>query len=119
MDMNTKSTHQALLQAARDRTTITYGEIVGLAGLTLTGDALSGQLGRLFYDIVQTELAKDPDAPMLSAVALPKDGNRPSDGFFELARQLKRLQSTNYAAEDAFWVRELKRVYEYWGASEA
>jgi hypothetical protein len=112
--MNTKAAHQALLQAARDQTTITYGEIVGLAGLTLTGDALSGQLGWLFHDIVQSELAKDPDAPMLSAVALPKDGNRPSAGFFELARQLKRLDSTRSTDEDGFWVRELKRVYEYW-----
>ena len=60
--MNTKAAHQALLQAARDRTTITYGEIVGLAGLMLTGDALSGQLGWLFHDIVQSELAQDPDA---------------------------------------------------------
>jgi hypothetical protein len=76
-------------------------------------------LGWLFHDIVQSELAKDPDAPMLSAVALPKDGNRPSAGFFELARQLKRLDSTNPAAEDAFWVRELKRVYAYWSADEA
>lgn len=70
--MNTKAAHQALLQAARDRTTIHYGEIVALAELKLTGEALSGQLGWLFHDIVQTELAKDPAAPMLSAVALPK-----------------------------------------------
>jgi hypothetical protein len=36
--MNMKAAHQALLQAARDRTTIIYAEIVGLAGLTLIGD---------------------------------------------------------------------------------
>lgn len=33
-DMNTKAAHQALLQAARDGATISYGEIVGLARLT-------------------------------------------------------------------------------------
>jgi len=40
--MNTKAAHQALLQTARDQTIITYGEIIGLAGQTLMGDALSG-----------------------------------------------------------------------------
>lgn len=113
--MNTKAAHQALLQAARDRTTITYGEIIALAELKLTGDALSGELGRLFFEIVQSELAKDHAAPMLSAIALPKDGNRPSKGFFDLARELDRLQNTSAAVEDAFWVGEMNRVYAYWG----
>lgn len=117
--MNIQAAHEALLQAAREQRTISYGEIIALAELKLTGDALSGALGHLFYDIVQAERAKDPNAPMLSAVALPKDGNRPSKGFFDLARDLERLHSTQPADEDRFWVEELKRVYAYWGGEDS
>lgn len=117
--MNLKAAHAALLDAARTQTTVSYADIIHVAGLTLSGDALSGALGYLFYDIVQAELAKDPNAPMLSAIALPKEGNRPSKGFFDLARELGRLESTLPKDEDAFWVKEVNKVYAYWLPDEA
>lgn len=110
--MNIKAAHAALLDAARNNTTINYKAVIDLAELSHQGDALSGALGRLFYEIVQTELARDPDAPMLSAVALPTNGNKPSNGFFELARDLGRLEVG--ANEDAFWIEELNACYAYW-----
>lgn len=116
--MNFKAAHATLLDAARTQTTVSYTDIIHAAGLTLSGDALSGALGRLFYDIVQAELAQNPDAPMLSAIALPKDGNRPSKGFFDLARELGRLGSTLPKDEDAFWVSEMNKVYAYWHPNE-
>jgi hypothetical protein len=114
--MNMKAAHEALRQAAREQRTISYGEVISLADLRLTGDALSGELGRLFYDIVMAELAKDPDAPMLSAVALPKDGTRPGKGFFIFARDLGRLNSTDPDTEDAFWIKELNAAFAYWAS---
>jgi hypothetical protein len=113
--MNTKAAHQALLQAAKARQTISYADVIGIAELKMSGDALSGALGRLFYDIVMAELAQNPDAPMLSAVALPKHENRPSKGFFDLARDLKRLNSNQPKDEDQFWIAELNKVYDFWG----
>lgn len=116
--MNVKAAHEALLAVAREQRTITYGEVISVAGIRLPGDALSGALGHLFYEIVMAELAKDPTAPMLSAVALPKNETRPSKGFFELARELGRLESVSARDEDIFWLNELKAAYGYWGKQE-
>ena len=112
--MNITAAHERLLEAARTESIVYYSELITLAGIKGTSGMISGALGRLLYDIVMAEKAKDKKAPMLSAAALPKDGNRPAAGFFELARELGRLDSTNPAVEDAFWSDELNRVYQYW-----
>jgi hypothetical protein len=106
--------HERLIQAARERNYVTYAEISKLAGFQVTGGALSNQLGELFHAVVMEDLAQDGQRPILSAVALGKDGVRPGNGFFRLARDLKRLQSTIPRVEDAFWVRELNALYAYW-----
>lgn len=102
------------MEAAREQRTVSYGEIIRLAELKSSADALRGELGRLLGEIVESEIAKDPDAPMLSAVAIPVDGNRPGKGFFDLARELRRLDSTRETDEDTFWIIELNRVYAYY-----
>lgn len=112
--MNVKAAHRALLDAAREQRTVGYGEIIRLAELRSSGDALRGELGRLLGEIVESEIAQDPAAPMLSAEAMPADGNRPSKGFFDLARELRRLDSTRETDEDTFWIAELNRVYAYY-----
>lgn len=110
--MNIKAAYDLLLNTARHNKTISYKEVIQCAEIPYSGQALSGALGQLFYDIVQAELTKNPSAPMLSAVALPTNGNKPSKGFFDLARELGRLE---YGAdEDTFWIEELTHCYAYW-----
>lgn len=114
--MNVKAAHEALLEAARNNTTIAYGDLIQIGEIDPAGkmgsDAISGALGRLLYDIVHAELAQNPKAPMLSAIALPKHGNEPAEGFYVLAEGLGRYQT----GEDkmAFWVKELNACYAYW-----
>ena len=50
--------------------------------------------------------------PMLSAVAINVNGH-PGPGFFELARDLGRLDQ-NDGELTAFWEAELKNVYKAW-----
>lgn len=113
--MNVKAVHEALLDVARQETVITYGQIIPIAEMSGMGEGVGGALGRLFGTIVRAEIARDANAPMLSAVAVSTEKNRPSKGFFDLARELGRLTSTDEKVETAFWTAELKRVYAYFG----
>ncbi len=116
--MNIKAVHEKLVATARDQDTVTYGELIPLGGLShFTGDALSGALGRLLYDVVMVEIKENPDAPMLSAVAVSSSDNAPSKGFYELAREMGRLHTNNPDSELAFWMKELKACYNYWQAT--
>ncbi|HRF94990.1 MAG TPA: hypothetical protein PLZ51_07345, partial [Aggregatilineales bacterium] len=85
------------------------GELSGM------GEAVGGALGRLLGAIVRTEIARDTNAPMLSAVAISSEKNRPSKGFFDLARELGRMTSSDEKSETKFWLAEVQRVYAYYG----
>ncbi|MBN1123351.1 MAG: hypothetical protein JXJ17_19935 [Anaerolineae bacterium] len=93
-----------------------YGDLIRLAGLDqyYSGDGLSGALGWVLWAVVQKDLSEDKSRPMISAIGLPKNGTRPSDGFFELARELGRLDSHDQYEEDIFWLNELKKLRAYW-----
>ncbi|MBZ0317128.1 MAG: hypothetical protein K8L91_11970 [Anaerolineae bacterium] len=113
--MYSKVVHEHLIQVARTSDDwVTYKEVIDFAGLRLIGDALSGALGRVFYEVVQEDLAQDATRPMLSSIALPVGGSRPSKGFFDLARELGRLKSNNPDIEDEFWLGEVKALRAYW-----
>lgn len=113
--MYSKAVHEYLITVAKTAEDwATYKRVIELAGLQLTGDALSGALGRVFYEVVQEDLAQDVTRPMLSAIALPVGGSRPSKGFFDLARELGRLKSNNPDIEDKFWLDEVKALRAYW-----
>jgi hypothetical protein len=109
-----QAVHERLIQVAHEQGYVQYKEVADLAGIRITGGALSDALKHLLRDITLQDLASDPLRPMICAVALGKDAVRPGNGFFELARELKRLHSAEPRVEDAFWVRELKALYEYW-----
>lgn len=114
--MYNKAVHERLIEAAKtDDEFVLYPEIITLAGLGhLTGDALGGALGRLFYAIIQQDLADDPERPMLSAVAVSSTTMTPGGGFYTLAREKRLLKSNDKVAELAFWIAELKRLRTYW-----
>jgi len=114
--MYNKAVHERLIEAAKtDEDFVLYPEVIQLAGLGhLTGDALSGALGRLFFAVIEQDLAADPKRPMLSAVAISSTTMTPSGGFYALAREMKKLHSTNEKEELAFWLQELRLLREYW-----
>jgi hypothetical protein len=48
---------------------------------------------------------------MLTAVVINHENNRPSEGFFKLAKELHHIKAVEF---DEFWIVELKRAHEFW-----
>jgi hypothetical protein len=117
--MNVLPVHERLIAAAKtEEEFVFYSEVIELGGLKhLGGDALSGALGRLLYEVDQHDWTQDPERPMLSAIAVSSQTMTPSGGFYTFARDLGKLQSKEERAELAFWLRELKALRDYWCVS--
>ena len=77
--------YRELITAASYRGTVTYQEIAAIMGLPLTGSHMAREVGLILGEISEDEV--NNGRPMLSAVAVSKDG-RSSEGFFGLAESL-------------------------------
>ena len=100
-----------LITAAKYRGTVTYQEIAKILGLPLSGNYMGTEIGHLVGEISEDEV--QAGRPMLSAVVVNTTG-KPGPGFFELARHLNRLDSSDRDTEARFWEKELRAVYEQW-----
>ena len=104
-----------LIATAQNRTTVSYVEVAAILGIYTPGNHMAKQVGLVLGEISQDE--HSAGRPMLSAVAVAVNG-RPSKGFYELARILQKLSSSNGELELAFWKDERKSVYEIWTNSK-
>lgn len=100
-----------LITAARYRGTVTYQEIADLIGLHTFGANMGQQIGRYAYAVSTEEHSHG--RPMLSALIV-KVGGRPSSGFYDLARQLGKLQGSSSEEEEAFFLKERQAIYATW-----
>ena len=114
--MNVKLVYERLVAAAKTEDEfVFYSEVIELGGLShLSGDAVSGAVGRLLYEVDKHDWEQDPERPMLSAIAIRSQTMTPSGGFFTFARELGKLHSKEERAELAFWLSELKALRAYW-----
>ncbi len=103
--------YRELITAATYRGTITYQEIAAIMELPLTGSHMAREVGQILGEISEDEV--NNDRPMLSAVAVSKDG-RSSEGFFDLAESLGRLTERDEATDKQFWENERKALYKIW-----
>ena len=103
--------YEKLVQVAKARTTIAYGELAKVADLSLGGDEDLKSLGLLLDEIADQEIAAG--RPLLPVVIV-RENKMPGAGLFKYARR-KKLQKTD---DLTFFATELKRVYEYWAAAE-
>jgi len=100
-----------LITAAKYRGTVTYQEVAKLIGLPLEGNYMGAQIGQLLGEISEDEVSHG--RPMLSAIVVNTTGI-PGPGFFGLAVQLGKLDSTDKDKEQAFWKKEQRAIYETW-----
>ncbi|MCH8328426.1 MAG: hypothetical protein IID15_07900 [Candidatus Marinimicrobia bacterium] len=100
-----------LIAAAKYRGTVTYQEIAQILGLPLTGNYMGAEIGHLLGEISEDEVRAA--RPMLSAIVVNTAG-KPGPGFFELARQLGKLDTDERKAELRFFEAERKEVYDQW-----
>jgi hypothetical protein len=100
---------EKLCDVARKQGTIFYGQVAPIAGVDTENPHFAALVGRLLDEINEAEASNG--RPLLSAIVIGKENNMPGTGFFACARQL-RLYSGRDDLE--FWLRELKRVHDYW-----
>lgn len=100
-----------LIQIARKKETITYGEIAEMMpNIPKRGNYMSREVGQLSGEISQYEHLRG--RPLLSAVVVRGDKKMPGEGFFDMGRELGMLQEGT--DERSFWERELDEVYDTW-----
>jgi hypothetical protein len=103
--------YRELITAASYRGTVTYQEIAAIMGLPLIGSHMAREVGLILGEISEDEV--NNDRPMLSAVAVSKDG-KSSEGFFGLAESLGRLTERNEVKDKQFWENERQALYKLW-----
>jgi hypothetical protein len=101
--------YDALIGIARERETVTYGEIGRQANLDMMKPPHRAVLGLMLDEIDRHEHAAG--RPLLSAVVVLKQTGVSSRGFFACARTLGVETGPD---ERDFWAAELRRVYDYW-----
>ena len=99
-----------LIQAARNKQPIFYGEIAEIMGLPPSGDHMARETGKILGEV--SEYEHSHNRPLLSAVVVKSDKKIPGKGFFTLARELGKLEEG--MDERSFWERELEEVYDTW-----
>ncbi len=100
-----------LIRAARHRGTVTFQEVAEIMGLRLSGAYMAAEVGHMIGAISVDEHGYG--RPMLSAIVVNVRG-LPGKGFFDLARELGRLQDDSKESEHRFWEEEKKAVYATW-----
>ena len=102
--------YQRLQQVARSYDVTTYSEIAPLAGLDMNRQDDRNRIAEILGEISRNEHINGH--PMLSAVVIHKEDNIPGPGFFTLAKELGLHRDNN---NFMFFIRELRRVHDYWG----
>lgn len=101
----------ALVTPAQHRGVVYYVRVARILGIMQTGHHMAREVGQILGEISEDE--HRTGRPMLSAVAIAFAG-RPGEGFFELARNLGKLFSTETATAEQFWLSEHDSVYRTW-----
>ena len=100
--------YDRLKEVAKTRSLATYTEVGALIGLDMANEYHRIRIAQILDDINAFE---DRDGrPMISAVVVYKDTDRPDPGFFDCARKLEKFKG---GSEEDFWVKEVKRVHEW------
>ncbi len=102
----------ALINAARNKRTITYMEVAGLMGIHKSGSHMASQTGHMLGEISEDE--HEQGRPLLSAIAVSSVDGKPGKGFYGWAKQLGRLKDDSEAVKKKFWEEEKLAVYDTW-----
>lgn len=102
--------YQQLQVVAKSKECTYYSDIAPLANLDMKNVGDRDQMADILGEISSHEHRQG--RPMLSAVVISIEGNKPGVGFFGLAGDLGLYDGHD---DDKFWFEELNRVWEHWG----
>lgn len=89
-----------MIKVAKQEDTILYTDIARIMGLPPSGHYMSREVGHMSGEISEDEHSQG--RPMLSAVAVSVRIRIPGSGFFDLVRNLGKLQDSSEQAERNF-----------------
>src|SRR5512141_2862155 len=101
-----------LIETAKARDTVTYGEVAPLAGLDLSRPDDRELVAGLLREICLHE--HQQGRPLLAAIVVHKDDGNPGRGFYKLAELLDRYAGGDAKSDRAFLEEEQERVWDYW-----
>ena len=101
--------YQELLRVAKGESITNYADVGGLIGLNMESPADRNRISEILDEISITEDHRGN--PLLSAVVVLREQNIPGDGFFKLAKCLKKYDGND---DLLFWLKEIRRVHDFW-----
>ena len=110
--MVNQSVYRKLIQVAKDRKTLAYGELAHVADVTVESDDDTKILGLILDNIADHEVKAG--RPLLPIVVVSGKTNMPGGGLFKYAKR-KKIQKGD---DMTFFVTELTRVYDFWAKAE-
>ena len=113
--MEHQAVYERLVQAARAREFVHYGELAKMLGIDLDNPHFGAQVGKVLGRISEDEVAAG--RPMISAIVVSKDDMLPGKGFFKLGQELHHVNPGE--DEIGFAVRQIKRVHQYWSTASS
>ena len=111
--MEHQAVYERLVQAARAREFVHYGELAKMLSIDMDNPHFGAQVGKVLGRISEDEVASG--RPMISAIVVSKDNMLPGSGFFKLGQELHRVEPGE--DEIGFAIRQIKRVHEYWSTA--
>ena len=105
----TLAIREELLRVAKIGSYINYSDVAPLAGLDMDLPHDRNEIADILDGISQAE--HDAGRPLLSAVVIRRDKNKPGRGFFVLARRLGLYRGGD---DLGYWLAELRRVHDHW-----
>ena len=102
--------YQKLIETAKNRQTITYGEALSMFNMNTSSPAHRSMIGWMLAEISKQEVKEG--RPMLSVLVVLPETGIPDVDSFALASELGLHKSGD---DQGFFEGELKRVFAYWG----
>lgn len=102
-----------LIAAAQYRGVVVYEEIAKILGIEQPGHHMAREVGQILGEISEDE--HKAGRPMLSAVAVGV-AQYPGQGYFDLARRIRKLSTRDRKEMRKFWLAEKEQVYDTWKA---
>jgi len=91
---------------------ITYSDFLDDMGTEIDSPADVGTLGRYLDEVCKYENRQG--RPMLTVLLVSEETGRPSEGFYEMARQLRKYNGSSEQDETRFFQQELTAIYDTW-----
>ena len=101
-----------LVEAAKNRTTVTYPDLAVAAQLPMSGEYMATTLNQVLKEIILENIEKSE--PLLACLDVRKGDDIPGNGFFMLVGDIKGQSFKDMEDRYTFWEAESKSTYSHW-----